>query len=156
MLPFVGSAVARRLAGGRPRDRPWYKQLKRPWFTPPQWVFGPVWATLYSCLGYASYVVFRDGGGFQGARFALALYGAQLVVNWAYNPLFVGYGKLKLALVDSVVLDVLVAATMYSFYQVSPLAGALLIPYGIWLTLATGITYRLYVDNGDEDITKNE
>ena len=60
--------------------------------TPPRFVFPLVWSTLYGCMGYASYLVYTEGGGFEDprTRFALGLYGVKLLVNWSFTPVFFG------------------------------------------------------------------
>jgi len=155
LAPFIGGGLGSLVT--KNNIPTWYRTIKKPWFTPPNWVFGPVWTTLYAGMGYASYVVYKDGGGFDGpGRNALILYGAQLALNWAWTPIFFGAHKLKLALAWILGLDVAAAATMYAFFQINPLAGAIMVPYQIWLTLATALNYRIAMDNPDEPEKKSE
>ena len=73
-----------------------YKTLRKPSWTPPDWVFGPVWTALYTAMGYASYVVYKNGGG----ALPLSLYGVQLLMNLAWSPLFFRSHEIGFALLD--------------------------------------------------------
>ena len=96
VLPSVGGFVLNSF-GGSPGNDKWFEGLKFPSFRPPNWVFPPVWTALYSSMGYASYVIYKQGGGFKGpARIPLILYGSQLALNWAFIPVFSGVKNLKL------------------------------------------------------------
>lgn len=97
VLPSIGGFVLNSIFGGTPSNDKWFEGLKFPSFRPPSWVFPPVWTTLYSSMGYASYVIYKQGGGFNGpARIPLILYGSQLALNWAFIPVFTGAKNLKL------------------------------------------------------------
>ncbi|XP_035743408.1 translocator protein-like [Vespa mandarinia] len=126
---------------------PWYTSLKKPSWTPPNWVFGPVWTTIYSTIGYSSYLVWRDAGGFKEAALPLSIYGANLIMNWAWTPIFFGGHHIKLALYEISLVWGTSAAMAVAFYQVNPLAGLLIIPYFAWCTLATALNYVIYRDN---------
>ncbi|KAI5756027.1 translocator protein isoform X2 [Diaphorina citri] len=146
LLPNLGGITSSLLV--RNEIKTWYETLKRPSWRPPNYLFGPVWTALYCGMGYASYLVWRDGGGFLGpAKIPLALYGTQLALNWAWSPIFFGLHKLDWALGEISVLWVTVAASGYKFHEVNKTAGYLMVPYLAWLTLATALNYVIWRDN---------
>uniref|UniRef100_A0A1B6L1U6 Translocator protein n=1 Tax=Graphocephala atropunctata TaxID=36148 RepID=A0A1B6L1U6_9HEMI len=145
-LPHVGAFISVRFLGDD--WRPWFETLRKPSWTPPGYVIGAVWKCLYTGIGYASYLVWKEGGGFNGAaKIPLAVYAAQMSLNYAWSPIFFGKHALKEAFYEILLLDAAVAGTGYLFYQVSPLAGYLYIPYLMWLSLATVINYRIWRGN---------
>lgn len=115
----------------------------QPSWNPPAWVFGPVWTALYSAMGYASWRVWQAGGG----QLPLGLYAAQLALNFAWSPLFFGAKALGVAAVDITALVGMVAATIYEFQKVDPVAAQLLYPYLAWVTFAAALNYNLAANN---------
>ena len=127
------------------RNRPWYEKIKRPSWRPPNWVFGPVWTCLYAGMGFASYLVWRDGGD----TTCLALYSAQLLLNWAWTPIFFGLHDARAASLEICLLWVSVLACGLKFYSVNPVAGLLFLPYQLWVSLASALTFDIWRLNGD-------
>lgn len=148
-LPHVGA-----LFGGyitRKEVNTWYATLQKPSWRPPNAAFPVVWTGLYTGMGYGSYLVWRELGGFtEDAVVPLGLYGLQLTLNWMWTPIFFGKHKLKLALIDIVLLDVAVGATMVSWYPISRTATLLMAPYLAWLGLATALNYCIWRDNPEK------
>lgn len=94
LLPSVGGGVVKLAFGSK--NKRYYDNLHKPCFHPPEYVFAPVWTVLYSGIGYASYIAYKQGGGFNGpARYPLMLYGAQLALNWTWTPILMHYQHLK-------------------------------------------------------------
>ncbi|KAH0561470.1 translocator protein [Cotesia glomerata] len=132
---------------------PWYKTLNKPAWTPPNWMFGPVWTGLYCSMGYASYLVYRDGGGFENAAVPLSIYGANVALNWIWTPIFFGAHNIKLALYEIVALWGSTVVLGISFFKVNKLAGGLIMPYLAWTTLAAALNYSVYRNNKITDVT---
>ena len=143
LLPFVGAIPGSIITKNNIRS--WYEHLEKPSWRPPNWAFGPVWTALYAGMGYASYLVYRDGGG----TMALALYSTQLMLNWAWTPIFFGQHNLKLASYEISALWGTVAACGLKFYSINKVAGFLFIPYLAWVSLATALTFSIWGRNGD-------
>jgi tryptophan-rich sensory protein len=137
-----GALVGLSTAGG---DSAWYQALAKPSWTPPAVVFGPVWTALYAAMAIAAWRVWRSGG-WLAHRGALALFGCQLVVNFAWSFLFFTAQQIGWALADILALWILIAWTIRRFAAVDPPAAWLLAPYLAWVTFAAflnGAIYRL-------------
>lgn len=120
-----------------------YTQLERPGWAPPAGVFGPVWTALYLLMAIAAWLVWRIEG-FWAARMALALFVVQLAVNALWSWLFFGWHRGALAFADVVLLWVLILATLAAFWRTSRAAGALLIPYLLWVSFAAALNYSVW------------
>jgi len=118
-------------------------QLARPAWAPPAWVFGPAWSVLYLLMGVAVWLVWRERG-FRGAVTALGLNALQLAANAFWTWLFFVWRLGALAFAEILVLWVLVLATAFAFWRVRALAGALLIPYLLWVTFASALAFVVW------------
>lgn len=123
-----------------------YGDLVRPGWAPPSWVFGPMWTLLYVLMGVAAWLVWRARG-LRGARFALSLYVSQLVLNALWSWLFFGWHLGGPAFVDVLALWALILATCVAFWRVSPVAGALLVPYLLWVSYAAALNFAVWQMN---------
>ncbi|HEY3396832.1 MAG TPA: TspO/MBR family protein [Armatimonadota bacterium] len=121
----------------------WYAGLRQPSFSPPNWVFGPVWTVLYTLMAVAAWLVWQRSG--EGhVTPALALFGLQLALNVVWSLLFFGRHEIGLALADLAALWTAVLMTILLFWPFSPLAGALLLPYLAWVSFAGVLNYALW------------
>lgn len=111
----------------------WYRDAERPWFTPPDSVFAPVWTVLYVMIAAAGWLAWRRGA-------PLALWWVQLGLNLAWPFVFFAQQWLWLGLAVIVALDLAVAATILVFRRHSGVAAALLLPYLAWTFFATALT----------------
>lgn len=126
----------------------WYLTLVKPSFNPPGWIFGPVWITLYTLMAIAAWRVWRAGA--KGAapsgavRGALLAFGAQLLLNAAWTPIFFGAGQLLIAL--GVILAMLgfIGLTIKRFGPIDRLAAGLLVPYLLWVSFATVLNASIW------------
>jgi tryptophan-rich sensory protein len=115
----------------------WYAGGDKPAWTPPNGVFGPVWTILYVLMALSAWLVWVHGGGFADQRRAFTLYAVQLGLNLLWTPVFFAAEQIELALVVIVALDVVLAATLVTFWRIHRPAGWLLVPYLAWSLFAT-------------------
>lgn len=139
-ISFIAAAIG---SAASIQASPFYTQLIRPEWAPPPNLFGPVWTILYALMGIAAWLVWRAGG-FRAARKALTLFLVQLAVNALWSWLFFGWRLGGLAFADIILLWMLIVATLIAFWRVRPLAGALLIPYLIWVSFASALNYSVW------------
>lgn len=114
----------------------WYMTLEKPFFNPPNWIFGPVWTVLYLLMGVSSYLVYRSPAGGQ-RQLGLDVYAVTLLLNFAWSFLFFYFESPGLAFMEILILWFFILAMIIFFYRARPLAGLLQIPYLAWVTFAT-------------------
>ncbi|KAM9292818.1 translocator protein isoform 1-T4 [Morus bassanus] len=146
LLPHAGGLLGSRITK---KEIPvWYESLQKPSWCPPNWVFAPVWGTLYTSMGYGSYLVWKELGGFnEKSVVPLSLYAGQLALNWAWTPIFFGAHKMGWGLVTLLLTTGTAAATTASWYNINKTAAYLMAPYLAWLTMASALNYRIWNDN---------
>ena len=150
---LIGSVLLCEAAGGigsiftRDSVEDWYPKLEKPSFTPPGWIFGPVWTLLFALMGISLYVVSqqREEGG--APRTSHVLFGIQLVLNVLWSYLFFGRRSPGWALVEIVFLWAAIAATTGAFWRVSRTAALLLLPYLLWTSFAALLNYEIWCLN---------
>ncbi len=153
LLRFVVSIAAPLIVGGLSgiatarSVADWYPTLRKPAFNPPSWVFGPVWTALYILMGIALYVVWRHGWERPEVRWAMALFAIQLALNGLWSVLFFGLRTPGLAFLEILILWLAIVATGVAFWQTSPKAGALMVPYLAWVSFASVLNGAIWLLN---------
>lgn len=140
VVSFIAAAIG---GAATVQAGPFYTQLLRPDWAPPPAIFGPTWTVLYVLMGIAAWLVWRVGG-FHAAPSALTLFLVQLAPNALWSWMFFAWHRGALAFADILLLWVLIVATLISFWRVRPLAGALLVPYLLWVTFASALNYSVW------------
>jgi benzodiazapine receptor len=135
---FAGSIFTAPAIGG------WYAALEKPSFTPPNWLFSPVWIALYALMAVAAFLVWNKGLGVRGAKTALIFFAAQLILNVLWSVIFFGLRSPGLAFVEIVVLWFAIAVSIITFYQVSKPAALLLVPYIVWVSFAAALNLAIF------------
>jgi benzodiazapine receptor len=125
----------------------WYAGLRKPSFTPPNWLFGPAWITLYLLMGIAAYLVWQKGLNPTGVRTALAVFVFQLLLNAAWSPAFFGLRSSLAGAVIILLLWLAILLTIVLFWRVSRPAAILLLPYILWVTYASALNISIYLLN---------
>lgn len=120
----------------------WYAGINKPSWTPPNWLFGPVWSALYLMMAVAAWLVWRETGLTRGA--ALKLFAAQLLLNALWSYLFFGLKRPGFAFAEIVLLWVAILATTLAFRRVTPAAAWLMVPYFLWVTFAAALNFQIW------------
>jgi benzodiazapine receptor len=153
VVRLVVSIVVCQVAGGigavftTPAIPTWYAGLNKPAFNPPNTVFFPVWTTLYTLMGIAVFLVWRKGLSERPVRVAVGIFAIQLVLNTAWSIIFFGLQSLFVALIAIAFLWIAIVVNIVTFWRISKAAGALLIPYILWVSFASLLNYSIWMLN---------
>lgn len=125
----------------------WFATLNKPSFSPPNWIFAPVWTILYLMMGTSAYFVWVKGLKNKKVKTALGYFLIQLFFNFLWSILFFGLHSALLALFDILLLWLAIAVTIIKFYKISKPASYLLIPYLLWVSFATILNFSIVILN---------
>ena len=124
----------------------WYASLNRPSFNPPNWVFGPVWTTLYILLGISFFLIWKENPS-KERNLAIKVFSIQMLLNFAWSFLFFYFNLIGVAFIEIILLWISIAAMIYLFYKIKPFAAYLNIPYLLWVSFATILNAGYYFLN---------
>ena len=124
----------------------WYATLNRPSFNPPNWIFGPVWTTLYILMGISFFLIWKQEASKARNR-AVLIFLLQLLLNFAWSFIFFYFNMIGLALVEIVLLWISIVLMLVVFYKIKPIASYINIPYLLWVTFATVLNASYYFLN---------
>ncbi|MFT5123663.1 MAG: benzodiazapine receptor [Kiritimatiellia bacterium] len=143
---FIILAYIPALSGIFVETGPWYEALKKPPFQPPAWIFGPVWSVLYLLIGLAGYSAWT-GLAPDKRKGPFILYGLQLILNGLWSWIFFGLHELGWACLDIFALWLVIFVNMVAFFMIRASAGALLLPYFLWVTFAMMLNHIIWLMN---------
>jgi len=124
-----------------------YTELNQPSFSPPSWIFGPVWTILYTLMGISAYIVYKKGIENPDVKVSMVLFFLQLVLNFLWSTIFFGLSNPMLAFIEIVILWGFIMAMIISFKKVSRAAAYLQLPYILWVSFAAILNFTIWVIN---------
>jgi translocator protein len=133
LVPFLLLSFAAAATGALFPPGPWFAGLERPGFAPPNWLFGPVWTLLYVLIAIAGWLVWRRVG---WRSRAMGLWGAQMLLNALWTPLFFGLQWMGVALAEMALLWLAILLCVLAFRRISGAAAILMLPYLAWVSFA--------------------
>ncbi|MDD2666793.1 MAG: tryptophan-rich sensory protein [Methanocellales archaeon] len=125
----------------------WYAALEKPSFSPPNWLFSPVWIALFLLMGVSLYLVWISGAKTRYVKMALTLFGIQLALNVLWSIIFFGLKSPFYAFIEMAILWVAILLTIFQFFKISKTAAYLLIPYILWVSFAAVLNFSIWIIN---------
>lgn len=124
----------------------WYETLNRPTFNPPNWIFGPVWSTLYVIMGISLFLIWKQEVS-KERNFAILIFLIQLLLNFGWSFIFFYFNMIGFALIEIILLWFSIIIMLLLFYKIKPIASYINIPYLLWVTFATVLNASYYFLN---------
>ena len=122
----------------------WYQTIEKPSWNPPNWIFGPVWTTLYILMGISLYLVWKSSAEWRIKKTAILLFSLQLLLNFFWSYIFFNQQQIGLAFVDIVLMWFSILATIILFSRINIAAGWLLVPYISWVSFAAILNFTIW------------
>ena len=144
LLPLLVGGVSGYLSGSGVND--WFRELVKPSFNPPSWVFGPVWTLLYLLMGVSLFRVLQTAA-HSSRNSAVALFFIQLALNFMWSVIFFRWQLLATAFAEIIVLWLAIIMMILKFYKIDKTAAFLQIPYLLWVTFATMLSGAFWLLN---------
>lgn len=124
----------------------WYANLNRPSFNPPNWIFGPVWTTLYIVMGISLFMIWKQEIS-KERNLAIFVFMLQLLLNFGWSFIFFYFKMIGFALIEIILLWITIVMMLFLLYRIQPMASFLNIPYLLWVTFATVLNGSYYFLN---------
>lgn len=143
---FISACGAAAATGSMfPPDK-WYRALRKPVWTPPAWVFPITWSVLYILMSVSATRV----AGLEGNALPMAFWGLQIALNTLWSPVFFGLNRIKAGMIIIIFLWIAVCGAMVTAWQIDAIAGLLLLPYLIWVSIAASLNAGVWWLNPDQ------
>ena len=142
LLPLIVGGVSGFFTAGSIEG--WYITLNKPWFNPPNWIFGPVWTLLYLMMGIAFFLIWKSDAPADAKKTAITVYLVQLALNFAWSLIFFYMEQPGWALVDILLMWAAIFCTIITFGKISSAAAWLLVPYISWVSFATVLNFAIW------------
>lgn len=134
------------IIGGYFKPGSWYLEIAKPDWTPPGWVFGPVWFLLYFCMGISASIIWKSKNN-KPIKLAMTIFIVQLILNALWSWVFFGLNNLLFSVVEIILLLSMIVLTIFLFYRINKKAGLILIPYLLWVSFATILNLNIWLLN---------
>ncbi|MBW6470279.1 MAG: tryptophan-rich sensory protein [Methanosarcinaceae archaeon] len=125
----------------------WYATLQKPYFSPPNWIFAPVWILLFTLMGISLYLILKENLNDRTVKIGIAIFSFQLILNISWSFLFFTFQNILYALFEIIILWFAILLTIYQFWKINKKSSYLLIPYLLWVTFAAILNFTIWILN---------